>query len=88
MKGWRINEKARLYDRICIPSSDAEEKITMPNEKSTVMADYENENITIALSEYERYNTKIHMAEVWLASAEYLKTALANQDNSRFYTKQ
>ncbi len=61
-----------------LPSSAAEEKITMPNEKSTVMADYENENVTIALSEYERYNTKIHVAEVWLASAEYLKTALAN----------
>lgn len=61
-----------------LPSSDAEEKITMPNEKSTVAADFQNENITIVLSEYERYNTKIHVAEVWVASAEYLKTALAN----------
>ena len=39
---------------------------------------YSNDNITINLSEYDQYNTKIYVADVTLSSAEYLKTAFAN----------
>ncbi len=39
--------------------------------------DYADENIRILLQEYRQYDTTIYVAEVWLSSAEYLKTALA-----------
>ena len=39
--------------------------------------DYADENIRILLREYRQYDTSIYVAEVWLSSAEYLKTALA-----------
>ncbi|WP_026495792.1 phosphodiester glycosidase family protein [Butyrivibrio sp. WCD3002] len=39
---------------------------------------YSDDNITINLSEYDQYNTKIYVADVTLSSAEYLKTAFAN----------
>ena len=38
---------------------------------------YTDENITIKLTEYERYGTKIYVADVTLSSASYLKTAFA-----------
>lgn len=38
---------------------------------------YEDDNISISLTDYREYETNIHVAEVQLASAEYLKTALA-----------
>ncbi|MGN0307971.1 MAG: phosphodiester glycosidase family protein [Lachnospiraceae bacterium] len=40
-------------------------------------ASYSDENITIAITEYREYDTNIYVAEIWLSSAEYLKTALA-----------
>ena len=39
--------------------------------------DYADENIRFLLREYRQYDTSIYVAEVWLSSAEYLKTALA-----------
>ena len=41
---------------------------------------YSNENIAVALRTYREYDTDIYVAEVWLSSAQYLKTAFA--DNS------
>lgn len=38
---------------------------------------YEDDNISVSLTDYREYETNIHVAEVQLASAEYLKTALA-----------
>lgn len=39
---------------------------------------YSDENISISLSEYYENNTKIYVADVTLSSAQYLKTAFAN----------
>lgn len=39
---------------------------------------YSDDNITINLSEYDQYNTRIYVADITLSSAEYLKTAFAN----------
>ena len=41
---------------------------------------YSDENICIAMTQYREYDTDIYVAEVWLSSAQYLKTAFA--DNS------
>ena len=41
---------------------------------------YSDENIAVALRTYREYGTDIYVAEVWLSSAQYLKTAFA--DNS------
>ena len=38
---------------------------------------YQDENITVTLTEYREYDTTIYVADVRLSSAEYLKTALA-----------
>lgn len=38
---------------------------------------YKDENISITLTEYDQYGTKIYVADVTLSSAEYLKTAFA-----------
>ena len=38
---------------------------------------YSDENISITLTEYYENNTRIYVADVWLTSAEFLKTAFA-----------
>ena len=38
---------------------------------------YQDENITITLTEYRVWDTQVYAAEVWLSSAQYLRTALA-----------
>ncbi|SEL81048.1 Predicted protein [Butyrivibrio sp. ob235] len=38
---------------------------------------YKDENVTIELTTYDEYDTKIYVADVTLTSAEYLKTAFA-----------
>lgn len=38
---------------------------------------YEDGNIAITVTAYRAYDTNIYVAEVWLSSAEYLKTAFA-----------
>ena len=39
--------------------------------------DYQDENITLTLSEFYEYETHIYVADVYLSSAEHLKTAFA-----------
>lgn len=38
---------------------------------------YKDDNISITLNEYEKYDTKIYVADITLSSAQYLKTAFA-----------
>ena len=47
---------------------------------------YRDDNISITLTEYYQYNTKIYVADVTLSSAEYLKTAFANDTYGRNVT--
>ncbi len=49
--------------------------------------DYADENIRILLQEYRQYDTTIYVAEVWLSSAEYLKTALAESSYGKNITQ-
>ncbi|MBQ7460162.1 MAG: phosphodiester glycosidase family protein [Oscillospiraceae bacterium] len=46
--------------------------------RETTETSYQDENISITLTEYYQYNTKIYVADVTLTSAQYLKTAFAN----------
>ena len=39
---------------------------------------YADDHIKISLTQYREYDTDIYVADVWLSSAEYLKTALAH----------
>lgn len=55
-------------------------------EKDTQRGDtnsYEDENISVVLRQYRRQETEIYVAEVKLSSAEYLKTALADNAYGR-----
>ncbi len=49
--------------------------------------DYEDENIKITMTEYYENNTKIYVADVILSSAEYLKTAFANDTYGKNVTE-
>lgn len=48
---------------------------------------YQDENVSITLTEYYQYNTKIYVADVTLSSAEYLKTAFANDTYGKNVTE-
>lgn len=45
---------------------------------SSTETTYQDENVSVILSEYYEYDTKIYVADVTLTSAQYLKTAFAN----------
>ncbi len=47
----------------------------------------ENGNYSITLTEYDEYNTKIYVADVKLSSAQYLKTALADDTYGKNITE-
>ena len=47
----------------------------LPAEAGNVV--YSDENICIAMTQYREYDTDIYVAELWLSSAQYLKTAFA-----------
>ncbi len=47
---------------------------------------YSDENISITITEYRQNDTTIYVADVKLSSAEYLKTALANNSYGRNIT--
>ena len=47
---------------------------------------YADDNICIAMEQYREYDTDIYVAEVWLSSAQYLKTALANNSYGKNVT--
>ena len=58
-----------------------------PTSGSASGADYQDGNISITMSEYYENNTKIHVADVRLSSAEYLKTAFANDSYGKNITE-
>lgn len=47
---------------------------------------YQDENISIALSEYNWYDTSVYVADIQLSSAQYLKTAFAKDTYGRNVT--
>lgn len=58
-----------------------------PTSGSASGADYQDGNISITMSEYYENNTKIYVADVRLSSAEYLKTAFANDSYGKNITE-
>ncbi len=48
---------------------------------------YQDENISVTLTEYYENNTKIYVADVTISSAEYLKTAFANNTYGKNITE-
>ena len=65
-------------------SEAAEEPI--PNEPVTTDTTYSDGNITVQLSAYRLYETTVYVADVQLSSADYLKTALAENSYGRNIT--
>ena len=47
---------------------------------------YSDENVSIAMTQYREYDTDIYVAEVWLSSAQYLKTAFAENSYGKNVT--
>ena len=75
-------KKRKRSDDTAAEKSDTESSAERSSESAaaapTISGDtYKDENISITLTEYYRYNTKIYVADVQLSSAEYLKTAFA-----------
>lgn len=44
---------------------------------------YSNDHLAIEISEYREHNTQIHVAEVWVTSAQYIYTAFAKDTFGR-----
>ena len=63
-------------------TTTAAEEVAEPETTETEATEqdiaYQDENITIAMKEYYMYDTRIYVADVQLSSAEYLKTAFAD----------
>ncbi len=62
---------------------------TSGNTSATVITDksYSDDNISITLTEYRQYDTSIYVADVELASANYLKTAFAKSSYGKNVTQ-
>lgn len=54
---------------------------------STTSTTYEDDNIKITLTDYRENNTDIHVADVTVSSAEYLKTAFAQSSYGKNVTE-
>lgn len=57
------------------------------NEAVTTKSSYNDDSISITIKEYREYGTSIYVAEVYLSSAEYLKTAFAQNSFGRNITE-
>lgn len=64
-------------DESTAPSEEASASAVVSSEKSGEYTEYNDENISISLSEYYENDTKIYVADIQLSSAQYLKTAFA-----------
>lgn len=81
-----------MFDTAAEQSSDTAvstltEENTTATESVTTSDSYSDGNISIKLSEYYENNTKIYVADVTLSSAQYLKTALAENSYGRNITQ-
>jgi len=48
---------------------------------------YQDDNISITITEYRKYDTSIYVADIYLSSIDYLKTAFANDTFGRNITQ-
>ena len=70
------NPKAGKSSTTTEKDSDSEQSGADQSSISTETA-YEDENVTITITEYREYDTSIYVADIRLSSPDYLKTALA-----------
>ena len=71
-------------------TQSSREDTTSQNASDVTSSDidtYQNDNVKITLKEYYENNTKIYVADVQLTSAEYLKTAFANDTYGKNVTE-
>lgn len=59
-----------------IPSRFSKEEIITENY-------YSNDHLAIEITEYREHNTQIHVAEIWVSSAQYIMTAFAKDTYGR-----
>lgn len=70
----------RVYDQVTVPT------ISAPTQNDTpVITDnsYRDSNIQVTLTQYREYNTAIYVADIRISSADFLKTALAQDTYGR-----
>ena len=67
----------------------AEERDEAQGESGVTVSEnaYQDENISIAITQYRVYETEVYVADVQLSSAEYLKTAFAQNAYGRNITQ-
>ena len=71
-------------------NSDTESSNLIDHDASSSYSDentYTTDNYSITLTEYYQYNTRIYVADVTLTSAEYLKTAFADDTYGKNITE-
>lgn len=68
------------HNNTSVTENTGESISTQPKDSSVVLTDnsYSDGNITITITEYREKDTTIYVADVQLTSAEYLKTAFAD----------
>lgn len=62
------------------------EAITFAESNADPETSYTSDNVSITLNKYNQNNTEIYVAEVWVTSAEHLKTAFAEDTYGRNVT--
>lgn len=88
-----IEEKITVVDAVQTTAADnagSSAKSDGDSGSSTVTADsttYADDNIQITLTDYREHNTDIHVADVTVSSATYLKTAFAQNSYGKNVTE-
>ena len=88
-----IEEKITVVDAVQTTAADnagSSAKSDGDSGSSTVTADsttYADDNIQITLTDYREHNTDIHVADVTVSSAAYLKTAFAQNSYGKNVTE-
>ena len=71
--------------------SHRQEDINTPNDQSDALVitdrSYEDNHISISVTEYREYNSNVYVADIQVSSAEYLKTAFAEGAYGRNITE-
>ena len=68
------------------PTEERDEILEQPSAEITANT-YKDDNISITITDYRENDTDIHVADVKLSSAEYLKTALAQNSYGKNITE-
>ena len=81
-----VSDPAEESGEIAIVTTEPTET-PQPAEAVTTDTTYSDENISVALQTYRLYDTTVYVADVRLSSADYLKTAFAENSYGRNITE-